>query len=175
MSSLEETVMERESPSTYTRLNLGCGLNTCVTYLNVDIKPLENVDLVADIRHLEFRDGCFTIILAQDIIEHVSLAEATVLLEKCFRWLKVNGSLMIYTPNLTYLLFLLVSAKGPAAYEAMKWLYGSDGQRRDDDNYHRWAYSLHSLTWLLGRIGFKVKRSFTDCGQFRLGVEARKC
>ncbi len=165
--------MAPELSSTYGKLNLGCGADPKPDYLNVDIRRLPDVNVVADIRHLHFTEHSFSEILARDIIEHLSYRDASHLLTHCHRWLQPDGVLKIHTGNLSHILYLLMTENDE---EALRWLFGSDGSQDTsfEANYHRWCYSVNSLTELVKEIGFTVEHRFTDCNRFGLGVVARK-
>lgn len=82
------------------RLNLGCGFDHRSGYWNVDIDPHVQPDEIVDVRNkLPYQNNSIIEILAQDIIEHLTLADAKCLLQECHRVLKNNGLLAIRVPN----------------------------------------------------------------------------
>lgn len=165
-----------------TKLNLGSGKDYRPDHLNVDLRDNVGADLVANIRDLEFPDEQFTEIYAKDILDMISHADAKRVLHNCYRWLKPNGNIQIHLPNLTYLAQLLVTSNGDGAYEALRWLYGSDGEigereRREqygDIKWKRWAYTMKSLTRMLEDIGFIIVHRSVTCGGFGIYVIAVK-
>ncbi len=47
-------------------------------WLNIDIIPGERVDALCDVRHLPFRDRCFELVLARDLLHHVDHPEKAI-------------------------------------------------------------------------------------------------
>lgn len=168
--------MAQALSSTYGKLNLGCGSKPIAGHLNIDIRPLPHVDLVADVRYLCFSENCFTDIVAHDIIEHLTYLQAIQLLENCYRWLQPHGVLHIHTGNLAHIVALILMGGEPHVDEAMRWLFGSNGSPGTDftENFHRWCYNAKSLSDLLIAAGFTVNRVYTDCFDYRLNVKACK-
>lgn len=81
-----------------TKLNLGCGNDIRTGWINLDISPLEGVDVVHDITQLPlpFDDDTFEFILCQDILEHL---EYIPLLKELHRILKKGGIVEIRVPH----------------------------------------------------------------------------
>jgi predicted SAM-dependent methyltransferase len=53
------------------KLNLGCGFDHRAGYLNVDMHPFTNPDLVADVLDLSMLPAAtYDEIIAQDVLEH---------------------------------------------------------------------------------------------------------
>jgi len=156
------------------KLNLGSGKTPLIGYINVDIRSdTPAVDIVDDVRNLVFDDETFIEILASDVIDHIYPPETRKLLRNCYRWLKPDGILRIHTPNLRFLAQKLAQQDN---HEALKWLYGSDGEGSTfyPENTIRWCYSRESLRLILTSIGFTILESYVDCGGFGLSVIAKK-
>ena len=88
-------------------LNIGCGDKPLEAIsghkcINVDIRPLNKVDIVCDVRHLPFKSDQFERILASDIIEHFPESETDNLLNEWSRVLKIGGHMKIRTPSLKW-------------------------------------------------------------------------
>ena len=88
-------------------LNIGCGdkiLKSISGYkcINVDIRPLKDVDVVCDVRYLPFKDEFFERILASDVIEHFPISETDELLKEWSRVLKIGGHIKFRTPSLKW-------------------------------------------------------------------------
>lgn len=139
----------------------------------MDICAQFPVDLKADMMDLEFEPEVFEEILLSDCLDHVSFAQARILLRKVVSWLKPGGSLIIHTPNLRFLAWQLAQDDN---HECLKWLYASDGEGSTNypSNVIRWAYSRESLSKLLQVHGLRVVDVYEDCGGFALQVVAVK-
>ena len=88
-------------------LNVGCGNRTFDEYpvgykcINYDERSgLSKVDVVGDVRKLDFPDNYFENILASDIIEHFKISETVSILKEWKRVLKVGGIIEFRMPNL---------------------------------------------------------------------------
>lgn len=80
------------------RLNLGCGTDIKVGYINLDISPLPGVDIIHNIESLPlpFGDNYFDEILCNDILEHVDYIP---ILKDLNRILKKSGVLKVRVPH----------------------------------------------------------------------------
>jgi len=87
-------------------LNVGCGTRTFIEYpdgykcINYDERKLDCVDVVGDVRKLDFPDNYFENILASDIIEHFPISETVDIITEWKRVLKVGGIIEFRMPNL---------------------------------------------------------------------------
>ena len=90
------------------KLNLGCGFDIRLGYLNIDFQDFHNPDLVADIRKLDMLPSDFyDEIIAQDCLEHFPRCDTQPALSKWSRLLKTGGILKLRVPNLIGLLEIL--------------------------------------------------------------------
>jgi SAM-dependent methyltransferase len=55
--------------------------------------------MVADACHLPFSDRCFDTVVAADFMEHVTLKDKDAILKEIKRVLRINGTVVIFTPN----------------------------------------------------------------------------
>jgi predicted SAM-dependent methyltransferase len=88
-------------------LNIGCGdiiLDDISGFpcVNVDIRLLDGVDIVCDVRVLPFEDEEFDRIFASDIIEHFPKSETRELVKEWSRVLKIGGRIKFRTPSLKW-------------------------------------------------------------------------
>lgn len=79
------------------KLNLGCGEDIRSEYVNVDVRELVGVDVVADIRDLPFEDGSAEEVLLKDVLEH--FADPACVLEECARVLRDGGEIWVQVPD----------------------------------------------------------------------------
>lgn len=82
------------------KLNLGCGEYIKEEYINIDIRRLPGVDVVADVLKLPFRDNSADEIRAIDVYEHVSYLKSQELLRHWVSILKKGGLLFIQSPSI---------------------------------------------------------------------------
>lgn len=80
------------------KLNLGCGNDIRKDWINLDIAPLQGVDVVHDLNHLPlpFDNNSFDFILCQDILEHLDYID---LLRELHRIIKPGGIVEIRVPH----------------------------------------------------------------------------
>jgi SAM-dependent methyltransferase len=89
---------------------------------------------VMDAQQLDFPDGCFDLITASDILEH--LADEKRALQEWRRVLKPGGRLVVFVPAFMFL-----------------W------SKHDVVNKHHWRYRLDELKKTLAENGFNIERS----------------
>ena len=138
------------------KLNMGSGKdyrNPNEGWVNVDVEPRFKPDILSDMMDVEFPKDTFDEIVIQDTLDHVSHSDARVLCRKMLGWLKPSGVLNIRTPNLT----VLGRLASEGNFEALKWLYGSDGTGATNytSNVIKWCYSATSLKKMLNEVGFR--------------------
>jgi len=84
------------------KLNVGCGLNKIDGYINLDINPNNNPDMVRNIeKGLPFDNNKFDEIYCSHILEHIH--DLIFVMNECWRVLKVGGILDIDVPDGQYL------------------------------------------------------------------------
>ncbi|MGD9110565.1 MAG: class I SAM-dependent methyltransferase [Phycisphaerales bacterium] len=88
------------------RLHLGCGQKHLDGYINIDYPPSEHnliqpkADFYADIRSLNFPKGTVDEVRLHHVFEHFNRVIGLALLINWHSWLKVDGRLLIETPDL---------------------------------------------------------------------------
>ena len=73
------------------QIHLGCGKVRLPGFINIDIQPGPAVDLVGDIRNLDFEDSSIDLVYSCAVIEHVGRREWVDLLKDWRRVLKPGG------------------------------------------------------------------------------------
>lgn len=134
-------------------LHIGCGdapkTEGC---LNVDIRPLPNIDVVADAARLPFEDGEHDSIVTRNLVEHFSRHEIDDVLKEWARVLKVGGTILIETVDVG--LMMDNWRKIPTE----NWLDGLLGQQTYPENFHKMAFTEGIMYEKLEKAGFAVVR-----------------
>ena len=78
-------------------LNIGSANSKLIeNIINLDILPYANVDILADINKLPFKDDTIDSIICEAVLEHVRYPQKVV--KECFRVLKKNGTFYVSVP-----------------------------------------------------------------------------
>lgn len=138
------------------RIDLGAGTEPLPGFESLDIRPLEGVKYVSDVRKLPFEDNSVDELAARHLIEHFTHTDVGNVLEEWCRVLKPGGFITVWCPNLLYIaqeyLKLPDIDKNPERkYHLLGWLYGGQDY---EYNFHYFAYDW----WLLGE--FLIKAGF---------------
>ncbi len=138
-------------------LNVGCGAKTFKEYppghkcINYDERKLDVVDVVGDVKTLNFPDEHFDYILASDIIEHFPISQTVSVLGEWKRVLKVGGIIEFRLPNLAALCEKYITGVQDA--KLTSWLlYGGQDY---PGNFHYVAFDRPWLNNILASLGFK--------------------
>ncbi len=133
------------------RLNLGCGEKPLDDYINVDIRPVPGVDIVADVRSLPYEPGSVDEIASSHLIEHFREHQLrTQILPYWKRLLKPGGCIRIICPNWEVIVEYL--NQGRISWEEFKYLtFGAQDYIGDD---HFAMYTPKTLRNLLIESGF---------------------
>ncbi len=133
------------------RVNLGCGEKPLPGYLNVDMRPLPEVDIVADVRRLPFEPGSLSEIASAHLVEHFRQHHLEVVILPYWRSLLVPGGILrIVCPNWAVMIEQL-NAGGLSFAEFKQVTFGLQDYSGDD---HFAMYSPDTLSQLLTRAGF---------------------
>ena len=130
------------------KLNLGCGTDIREGYINIDIRSLAGIDVVADLTtvHNMFTD--VDEILAYDIIEHFSHTEKERILADWFGMLKSGGKMIIKCPNPKSICWHYVLGKF-SCLGFNRMIYGGQDYAY---NYHKSALDKGSVIKLFRKL-----------------------
>jgi len=120
-------------------------------FLNVDIRKLPTVDIVADLtKRLPFKDKSIEEIYTSHLIEHLTEEQVQFLLNECYRILvPKRGKIFIRCPNLRLICERVLKegiSKVTAAYIFGGFKYDSD--------VHKSGYDFEHLKSFLEKAGF---------------------
>ena len=87
-------------------LNVGCGNKIKKSdekekWFNLDIRKLDGVDIISDIRNIAF--GGLDVVEARDILEHFDRKESRQVLAKLISWLDGGGKIILQVPDLRHI------------------------------------------------------------------------
>lgn len=118
--------------------------------VNVDIRPHDNVDVVADIRKLPFRDGELDGIVARNCIEHFGRHEIVDLIKEWVRTLKQHGTIQIETVEMGK---LADNWRKASEDEVMDGFFGAQTY---EYNFHKVFTNEENLRKLLDDAGIEI-------------------
>jgi predicted SAM-dependent methyltransferase len=131
------------------KLHLGCGNKHIEGYLNVDIRKLDSVDFVCDIKKLtEFEPNSIDVIYVSHVLEHIGRIEYKNVLSRWFELLKPNGILRIAVPDFEKVVEHYIEFKN--LNQLRGFLYGGQNY---PENYH---LSIPNIFQAYLNIGAKV-------------------
>ena len=83
----------------YTRLNVGCGRDIKVGWINMDRMPLPGVDIVTDLddAEIELPDDSVDMFLLGDVLEH--LMEPLAAMQELHRIARPNAKMIVHAPH----------------------------------------------------------------------------
>lgn len=134
------------------KLNLGCGKDYRPGYVNVDVLPGVGADVVRDITQtLPWADGGVEEVVAQDVLEHLTLEQQRGVLGEIARVLQPNGRLVCRLPNVDDII-----ERFAADVEVRNlFLYG-DTRESGVWGAHKSAHTPVTFTALALRMGLKL-------------------
>jgi len=132
------------------RLNLGAGHLAKPGYLNVDARPLEGIDVVADVAHLPFEKGSVAEVYSSHMLEHFPVeALRSTLLPYWVSLLRAGGRFVAVVPDMETMISEYVA--GTFSFEELREVtYGS---QEYDGDFHYTGFSQASLRALLEEAG----------------------
>lgn len=146
-----QRLSQRYPELSHTRLNLACGKDKRIGWLNCDIKDSDmNFDLSTGI--LPFEANTFEEILFKHALEHFRLEIATQILLEIKRVLKPDGTVDIFVPDLVLACQDVVNDDfdpGTAPRDIAPPMNRLFGLNTSEEQVHKWGYSIRSLRGLL--------------------------
>ena len=133
------------------RLNLGSGNDYRKGWVNVDLDKKVKANLHFDFRSkFPLKDNEFSYILAQDVLEHLTIEEAREFLSECWRVLKPQGKIKLRIPNV----FQIFTQFKNEPEVLMMFIYGIT-RKSGELGTHKFGYTKESLSKILRLSGFK--------------------
>jgi len=133
------------------KLHLGCFNKKIHGYINVDIRPDVNPDVVDDIFKLEkFDNNSCDVIYACHVLEHLDKKQSKQALQKWYDVLSVGGIVRIAVPDIEK------ACAHYLYYRDLKFLYSTFwGSQRHEFDYHKHGWTFDTLKEDLENVGFK--------------------
>lgn len=135
-------------------------------FLNVDIVPLPQVDLVFDIRkRFPFENGVIAEIFSAATLEHFRKPDNLHILKEFHRVLMPGGRLRVCTPDIEAIARALL--EGEDLDRVNQHFFGKyKSDQTEDYDLHRWMFPAGAMIQTLQDIGFtNVRRIPNDLGQ----------
>lgn len=130
------------------KVNLGCGYDKLRGYLNIDIDRSCIPNVVADFRNLKFRD--LDEVRASHLLEHFDRFESIKILKQWYKWLKVDGKLVLEVPDFEEICKEFVKGN---QYWLSRHAFGS---HKADWAFHKEGWWKSKFEEVLPRIGFEI-------------------
>ena len=132
-------------------LNLGAGDSGKVEgIINVDIRPLPTVDVVADVAHLPFEDNECEGVMSRNLIEHFGRHEYFDVVKEWVRVLQPGGFLKVETVDMG-----LLMDKWRNIPED-NWMDGVLGAQTYPENFHKMAFTREHLEADFEKLGLDI-------------------
>lgn len=157
------------------RLNLGCGHIALPDYINVDVRDLPGVDVLADIGELPFEEHSVEEIYSAHLIEHFPLETMRRSLLPHWRSrLRPGGKFRAVTPDAGAM--VQAAASGTMSFEDFREVtFGAQDYHGD---YHFNLFTQETLQELLWKAGFRdisipfAGRRSGKCFEFEIAATA---
>lgn len=162
--------MPTETPAR--RLNFGCGYDKRAGYLNVDMDPACQPDvLLVDNDLSGLGVGTFVEIVAKDVLEHVPRVQTPNILLEWADLLVEGGVLKLQTSSIEGIAAHLVG--NPSFREHYNWTHCLFGTQAQPGDFHLTGFTNMSLTVHLLAAGYDVDRIWIS-DRWLLNAEATK-
>lgn len=154
------------------KLHLGCGNKRLPGFINIDMISTQATDLVCDARRLPFRAESVARIETFHMIEHLPRHSFSAALIEWNRVMEPGADLIIECPDFDEAVRQYVAGQKHRINNLF-------GLQRHEGDYHRFGYSIESLTDALREAGFGNIRPATPtdshvCEEPCLRIEAIK-
>lgn len=138
------------------KINLCCGKSIHSGYTNIDSWPTPGVDVVSDIRDLQYDENSVDEVVWLHAIEHFTLDDACLMIRRIFRWLKPGGHLLIEGPDI----IKAVLNRKNGDFDAIQDIFGALTElRKGKEGYqHKWGWTGSLVQQELASAGFNVRK-----------------
>ena len=158
-------------------LDLGGCNHSEKNYINLDIYPFKNVDIIHDMeKTLPFEDNKFEHIKCEHSLEHCSTHVIPSILKECFRVLTKNGTIVIIVPCLEHSIksFLEASEEERWGYR-IEYIFGNQGKTQVGQQMHKTGFTADRLKYLCEQAGFIVDDLYSEPNSIKMVCLTIKC
>jgi ubiquinone/menaquinone biosynthesis C-methylase UbiE len=125
--------------------------------INIDVRRLNNIDVVCHALYLPFRDDTFTHIYLSHVVEHFNYKDVIVLLKEVKRILKGGGKVEIWIPNFMAFGVLEKWITGSIEKKKLPILYGLlTGGYEYNEDVHLSQWNIQLLKTYVTSQNFKI-------------------
>lgn len=137
------------------KLHIGCGKRIIPGWVNVDLDPSNEPDIIDDAETLtKIDDGSVDILYASHVLEHFKRIDTLKVLQLWYSKIRSGGTLRLAVPDFEKVVQAYM--RGIPMQTLIGFLVG--GQRNDLDN-HYMVFDFNLLESMLKKVGFvEVKR-----------------
>ncbi|MCG7407940.1 hypothetical protein MH117_10960 [Paenibacillus sp. ACRRX] len=134
------------------KVNLGCGNLSLHDYINIDMRELNGVDIIADVTNVPLPEGTVDELYLAHVIEHFSEIDMEQYILKYWHsLLKTDGKIRIICPN--WKAMIEGYSSGEISFDVLKEI--TFGSQEYEGNQHYNMFSPETLISLMNKIGFK--------------------
>lgn len=142
------------------KLELGAGSRPTPDYIHNDVRELDDIEVVCDIREIDkYVASGWTEIRATHVLEHFAPKEGVHIMQMVYNLLAPGGIFYIEVPNLTW----QTTAHSTGEITDDQAVYYIFGEQDYLENTHKNGYTLETLARDLTSVGFTA--SVQDIGQ----------
>ena len=138
--------------------------------VNVDIRPLPGVDVVCNALQLPFKNGTFSRITMNLVLEHFSYPDVLRLLKEAKRVLKEKGIVEVWVPNFQAFGHLKAWLLGGVDYAnpQLPQLYAPmTGLQDYKENVHLSQWSIKLLKIYFTKVGLRVVKAESPFANYK--------
>jgi len=158
-------------------LDLGGCNHSEKNYINLDICPFKNVDVVHDMeKSLPFKNNLFEHIKCEHSLEHCSIISIPLILKECYRVLQKNGTLKITVPCLESAMKSFLDASEEERWEyRIEYIFGNQGKTQDGQQLHKTGFTADRLRYLCEHAGFIIDNLYSEPNSIKMVCLTIKC
>jgi hypothetical protein len=133
------------------RINLGCGHLPLDDYVNVDMRDLPGVDVVAEIHDLPFGEGSLSEVHSAHVLEHFTVEDLRRrVLPRLRELMRVGGRFSAVVPDAETM--IAEYNAGRYSFEDLRLV--TFGEQEYEGDFHFTMFSCQELEELLKEVGF---------------------